>query len=55
MIRETKLVPNKVTRKHVPALISMIANNSTSLIRKPKFYVEHLRRIEIFDLFVFQK
>ena len=30
----TKLAPNKVTRKHVPALVSIIANSSTKLVQK---------------------
>ena len=37
--RGTKLAPNKVTREHVPALVSLIANSSLKLVQKPKFYV----------------
>ena len=35
----TKLAPNKVTRKHEPALVTLFANISTKLIKKPKFHV----------------
>ena len=41
----TKLAPNKVTRRHVPALVSLIANNSLKLVQKPKFYVGDYVRI----------
>ena len=37
--RLTKLAPNNVTRKHVPAKVSINANNPTKVIQKPKFYV----------------
>ena len=37
--RVTKMTPIKVTRKHVPALVSLIANSSSKLVQKPKFYV----------------
>ena len=43
--RVTKLAPNKVTRKHVPALVSLIANSSSKLVQKPKFYVGDYVRI----------
>ena len=48
--RVTKLAPNKVTRKHVPALISLIANISSKLAQKPKFYVGDYVRIAKTDL-----
>ena len=37
--RETKLAPNTVTQNNVPALLSTIANSSTKMVQKPKFYV----------------
>ena len=37
--RETKLAPNTVTQNYVPALLSTIANSSTKMVQKPKFYV----------------
>ena len=37
--RVTKLAPNKVTKKDVPYLISLIFDASTKLVRRPKFYV----------------
>ena len=46
----TKLAPNKVTRKCVPALVSIIANSSSKLIQKPKFYVGDYVRIAKTDL-----
>ena len=48
--RVTKLAPNKVTRKHVPALVSLIANSSSKLVQKPKFYVGDYVRIAKTDL-----
>ena len=48
--RGTKLAPNKVTRKHVPALVSLIANSSSKLVQKPKFYVGDCVRIAKTDL-----
>ena len=41
--RVTKLSPNKVTKKDVPRLVSLIAQNNTT--QKPKFYVGHFVRI----------
>ena len=43
--RLTKLFSNKVTRKHVPALVSLIANSSSKLVEKPKLYVGDYVRI----------
>ena len=37
--RVTKLAPNEVTRKQVPALVSLIANNSSKFVQKTKFYI----------------
>ena len=48
--RVTKLAPNKVTRKHVPALVPLIANSSSKLVQKPKFYVDDYVRIAKTDL-----
>ena len=48
--RVTKLAPNKVTRKHVPALVSLIANSSSKLVQKPKFYVGDYVRTAKTDL-----
>ena len=48
--RVTKLAPNKVTRKHVPALVSLIANSSSKFLQKPKFYVGDYVRIAKTDL-----
>ena len=48
--RVTKLTLNKVTRKHVPALVSLIANSSSKLVQKPKFYVGDYVRIAKTDL-----
>ena len=46
----TKLIPKKVTRKHVPALVSLIANSSSKLVQKPKLYVGDYVRIAKIDL-----
>ena len=46
----TKLAPNKVTRKNVPALVSLIANSSSKLVQKPKLYVGEYVRIAKTDL-----
>ena len=43
--RVTKLALNKVTQKHVPALVSVIENNSTKMVQKPMFYVGDYVRI----------
>ena len=40
--RVMKLAPNKVTKKDVPYLISLIFNDSSNLVRRPKFYVGDL-------------
>ena len=39
----TKLVPNKVTKKYVPRLVSLSAQ--TSILQKPKFYIGEFVRI----------
>ena len=44
------MAPNKVTRKRVPALVSLIANSSSNLVQKPKFYVGDYVRIAKTDL-----
>ena len=41
--RVTKLAPNKVTKKDVPRLVSLITQTSTT--QKPKFYVGDFVRI----------
>ena len=48
--RVTKLAPNKVTKKDVPYLISLIFNDSSKLVRRPKFYVGDFVRISKADL-----
>ena len=48
--RVTKLAPNKVTKKDVPYLISLIFNVSAKLVRRPKFYVVDFVRISKADL-----
>ena len=48
--RVTKLAPNKVTKKDVPYLISLIFDASTKLFRRPKFYVRDFVRISKADL-----
>ena len=48
--RVKKFAPNKVTRNHVTALISFIANSSSKLVQKPKFYVGDYVRIAKTDL-----
>ena len=48
--RVTKLAPNKVTKKDVPYLISLIFNDSANLVRRPKFYVGDFVRISKADL-----
>ena len=48
--RVTKLAPNKVTKKDVPCLISLIVNDSANLVRRPKFYVGDFVRISKADL-----
>ena len=45
VIRVTKLAPNKVTKKDVPYLISLIFNTSAKLVLRPKFYVRDFVRI----------
>ena len=44
------MAPNKVTRKHVPALVSIIANSSSKLVQNSKFYVGDYVRIAKTDL-----
>ena len=46
----TKLTPNKVTRKNVLALVALIANSSSKLVQKLKFYVRDYVRIAKTDL-----
>ena len=41
----TKIAPNKVTKKDVPYLISLIFNTSAKLVRRPNFYVRDFVRI----------
>ena len=48
------MTPNKVTRKHVHALVSLIANSSSKLVQKPKLYVGDYVRIAKTD-FTFRK
>ena len=48
--RVTKLAPNKVTKKDVPYLISLIFNDSAKLVCRPKFYVGVFVRISKADL-----
>ena len=48
--RVTKLAPNKVTKKHVPDLISIAAKQSSRFIKKPKFQVGTIVRIAKEDL-----
>ena len=48
--RVTKLAPNKVTKKDVPYLISLIFDASTKLVGPPKFYVGDFVRISKEDL-----
>ena len=50
MNRVTHLTPNKVTRKHVAALVSFIANSSIKLVQKPKFSVGDYVRVAKTDL-----
>ena len=45
-----KLAPNKVTKKDVPYLISLIFNTSAELVRRPQFYVGDFLRISKADL-----
>ena len=44
------MAPNNVTRKHVSALVSIIANSSSNLVQKPKLYVGDFVRIAKTDL-----
>ena len=44
------MAPNKVTRKHLPALVSLIANSSSKLVQKPIFYVGDYVRTAKTDL-----
>ena len=50
MNRGAKLSPNKLTRQHVPALVSLIANSSTKLVQKPKLFIGDYVRIAKTDL-----
>ena len=50
--RVTKLAPNKVTKKDVPYLISLIFNTSAKLVRRPKFsgtLCEYQKRILLLE------
>ena len=44
------LPPKKVVRKHVPALVLIIANKLTKLVQKPKFFVGDTVRTAKTDL-----
>ena len=46
----TKMAPNKVTKKDVPYLISLIFITSAKLVCRPKFYVGDFVRISKADL-----
>ena len=48
--RVTNLAPNKVTKKDVLYLISLIFDASTKLVRRQKFYVGDFVRISKADL-----
>ena len=48
--RVTKLAPKKVTGKHVPPTVSLIANSSSKLVQKPKLYVGDYVQIAKTDL-----
>ena len=48
--RVTKLAPNKVTKKDVPYLISLIFNASAIPVRRPKLYVGDFLRKSKADL-----
>ena len=48
--RVTKLAPNKVSKKHVPDLISIAAKQSSKFVKKPKFKVRDTVRIAKEDL-----
>ena len=48
--RVTNLAPNKVTKKDVPYLISLIFDASTKLVCRPNFYVGDFVRISKADL-----
>ena len=52
--RVTKLAPNKVKKKDVPYLLSLIFNRSAKIVRRPKFYVGDFVRISKAD-FPFRK
>ena len=44
------MAPNKVTKKDVPYLISLIFNISAKLVRRPKSYVGDFVRISKADI-----
>ena len=48
--RVTNLAPNKVTKKEVPYLISLIFNTSAKLVRRPNSYVGDFVPISKADL-----
>ena len=48
--RVIKLAPNKVTKKDVPRLISLRAEQSLKLVRRPKLYVGDFVRIAKIDI-----
>ena len=48
--RVIKLAPNKVTQKDVPRLISLRAEQSLKLVRRPKLYVGNFVRIAKIDI-----
>ena len=46
----TNLAPDKVTKKYVPRLISLRAEQSLKLVRHPKFYVGDYVRLAKVDI-----
>ena len=48
--RVTKLAPNKVTKKHEPHLRSLAAEQSSKIVKKPKFNLPDKVRIAKQDL-----
>ena len=44
------MAPNKVTKKDIPYLMSLIFNTSAKLVRRPNFYVGDFVRISKADL-----
>ena len=48
--RVTNLVPKKVTKKDIPRLISLKAEQSLKLVRRPKLYVGDYVRLAKLDI-----